>query len=81
MFKVALQCAIAVHSKLKIVVIDEAQDIIDAHRTRLFKAVQGMLRDGLLDEAFVLMADNRETVPQREGIAYFRMEAGKATRL
>ena len=81
MFRVALQCAIAVHSKLKIVVIDEAQDIIDAHRTRLFKAVQGMLRDGLLDEAFVLMADNRETVPVKEGIAYYRMEAGKATRL
>ena len=81
MFKVALQCAIAVHSKLKIVIIDEAQDIIDAHRTRLFKAVQGMLRDGLLDEAFVLMADNRETVPVKEGIAYYRMEAGKATRL
>ena len=81
MFKVALQCAIAVHSKLKIVVIDEAQDIIDAHRTRLFKAVQGMLRDGLLDEAFVIMADNRDTVPVKEGIAYFRMEAGKAVRL
>ena len=81
MFKVALQCAIAVHSKLKIVVIDEAQDIIDAHRTRLFKAVQGMLNSKMLDEAFVLMADNRETVPQREGIAYYRMDAGKATRL
>ena len=81
MFKVALQCAIAVHSKLKVVIIDEAQDIIDAHRTRLFKAVQGMLRDGLLDEAFVIMADNRDTVPVKEGIAYFRMEAGKAVRL
>ena len=81
MFNVALQCAIAVHSKLKIVVIDEAQDIIDAHRTRLFKAIQAMLNSKMLDEAFVLMADNRETVPQREGIAYYRMEAGKAVRL
>jgi hypothetical protein len=81
MFKVALQCAIAVHSKLKIVVIDEAQDIIDAHRTRLFKAVQGMLRDGLLDEAFIIMADNRDAVPAKEGIAYFRMTNGTATRL
>lgn len=81
MFKVALQCAIAVHSKLKIVIIDEAQDIIDAHRTRLFKSVQGMLRDGLLDQAYILLADNRDTVPVKEGIAYYRMEAGKATRL
>jgi len=81
MFRVALQCAIAVHSKLKIVVIDEAQDIIDAHRTRLFKAVQGMLRDGLLDEAFIIMADNRDTVPVKEGIAYYRMTNGTATRL
>ena len=81
MFKVALQCAIAVHSKLKIVVIDEAQDIIDAHRTRLFKAIQAMLNAKMLDEAFVLMADNRETVPQREGIAYYRMLNGKAERL
>lgn len=81
MFKTALQCAIAVHSKLKVVVIDEAQDIIDAHRTRLFKALQAMLKSQMLDEAFIIMADNRDTVPQHEGIAYYRMEAGKATRL
>lgn len=81
MFQVALQCAIAVHSKLKIVVIDEAQTLVDAHRTRLFKAIQSMLSSKMLDEAFVIMADNRETVPQREGIAYYRMEAGKAVRL
>jgi hypothetical protein len=81
MFQVALQCAIAVHSKLKIVVIDEAQTLVDAHRTRLFKAIQSMLSSKMLDEAFVIMADNRETVPQREGIAYYRMVAGKAVRL
>jgi hypothetical protein len=81
MFKAAIQCAIAVHSKLKIVVIDEAQGIIDAYRTRLFKAVIGMLNESLLEEAFILQADNRDTVPVKEGIAYFRMQNGTATRL
>ena len=81
MFNVALQCAIAVHSKLKIVVIDEVQTMIDAHRTRLFKAIQAMLNSKMLDEAFVIMADNRETVPVKEGVSYFRMVEGKATKL
>ena len=81
MFNVALQCAIAVHSKLKIVVIDEVQTLVDAHRTRLFKAIQSMLNSKMLDQAIVIQADNRETVPVKEGVAYYRMMAGKAARL
>jgi hypothetical protein len=81
MFKAALQCAIAVHSKLKIVAIDEVQTMIDDQRKMLFKAVDGMCKDGLLEKAFIIVADNRETVPSRAGVAYFRVQDGKVARL
>ena len=81
MFKVALQCAIAVHSKLKIVVVDEAQSMIDDQRARLFQAVNGMLQSKLLDQALIILADNRETAPSKPGVAYFRVQDGKVTRL
>ena len=81
MFKAALQCAIAVHSKLKIVAIDEAQTMIDDQRKRLFQAVDGMCKEGLLEKAFIILADNRETAPSRPGLAYFRVQDGKVSRM
>lgn len=81
MFKAALQCAIAVHSKLKIVAIDEAQTMIDDQRKLLFKAIDGMCKEGLLEKAFIILADNRETVPSRAGVAYYRVQDGKVARL
>jgi len=81
MFKAALQCAIAVHSKLKIVAIDEVQTMIDDQRKMLFKAIDGMCKEGLLEKAFIILADNRETVPSRAGVAYFRVQDGKVQRL
>lgn len=81
MFKAALQCAIAVHSKLKIVAIDEAQTMIDDQRKMLFKAIDGMCKEGLLEKAFIILADSRETVPSKVGVAYFRVADGKVSRL
>ena len=81
MFKVALQCAIAVHSKLKIVVVDEAQSMIDEQRARLFMAVNGMLQSKMLDCAFILLADNRETAPNKLGVGYYSVKNGTVTRL
>jgi DNA repair exonuclease SbcCD ATPase subunit len=81
MFKIALQCAIAVHSKLKIVAIDEAQVMIDDERKTLFRTLDGMCKDKLLDKAFLILADAREVVPSRAGMAYYRVEAGKVVRL
>jgi DNA repair exonuclease SbcCD ATPase subunit len=81
MFKAALQCAIAVHSKIKMVIVDEAQTMIDEQRVRLFKAIQGMLDEKLLDCAFVILADKRETAPSKPGVAYYRVQDGKVQRL
>lgn len=81
MFKVALQCAIAVHSKLKMVVVDEAQSMIDEQRARLFMAINGMLQSKMLDKAFIILADNRETAPSKPGVGYYRVAGGKVSRL
>lgn len=81
MFKAALQCSIAVHSKIKMVIVDEAQTMIDDQRVKLFKAIQGMLDEKLLDRAFIILADKRDSAPVRAEVAYFKVEDGKVTRL
>jgi DNA repair exonuclease SbcCD ATPase subunit len=80
-FGVALQCAIAVYSKIKLVVVDEAQTMVDSQRNRLFGSVKAMIDDGQLDQAFVILADNRTEAPHKAGVAYYRVAAGKVDRL
>jgi DNA repair exonuclease SbcCD ATPase subunit len=81
MFCAALQCAIAIHGKIKTVVIDEADTLVDAARNRLFKCVKGLLDAGHLDQAIILEASGLTEAPQKPGVAYYRVVDGKVVAL
>lgn len=82
MFGAALQCAIAVHSKIKLVVIDRADTFINGERNRLFGCLQALLADQTLDQAIVLVSDDRAEAPkQQSGVAFYRVADGKVVRL
>jgi len=80
-FLVALQCAIAVYSKIKMVLIDRADILIDAHRGKLFAGVKHLLDTGLLEKAFIFVADKRREAPKQEGVGFYLVEKGKVERL
>ena len=80
-FLVALQCAIAVYSKIKMVLIDKADILIDAHRGKLFAGVKHLLDTGLLEKAFIFVADKRHEAPKQEGVGFYLVEKGKVERL
>lgn len=81
MFSVALQTAIAHHSGIKIVAVDNADTFIEEERNRLFGCVSKLVADGVLQQAIVCVADSRTTAPQREGVVYYAAQAGKLVRL
>lgn len=81
MFKAGLQCAIAVHSKIKMVLIDAAERMLVANRITLFKALGAMIEAKLIEKAFVILADLRDTAPAKAGVAYYRVVDGKVSRL
>jgi myo-inositol-1-phosphate synthase len=80
-FLVALQCAIAVYSKIKMVLIDKADILIDSHRGKLFAGVKHLLDTGLLEKAFIFVADKRREAPKQEGVGFYLVEKGKVERL
>jgi hypothetical protein len=80
-FLVALQCAISVYSKIKMVLIDKADILIDAHRGKLFAGVKHLLDTGLLEKAFIFVADKRREAPKQEGVGFYLVEKGKVERL
>ena len=80
-FLVALQCAIAVYSKIKMVLIDKADILIDAHRGKLFAGVKHLLDTGMLEKAFIFVADKRREAPKQEGVGFYLVEKGKVERL
>lgn len=81
-FGVALQCAVAVYSKLKLVVIDKADTMVGAQRNRLFGCVKAMLDAGTLEQALVLVADESKEPPKaKAGVGYYQIRDGKITKL
>ena len=80
-FLVALQCAIAVYSKIKMVLIDKADILIDAHRGKLFAGVKHLLDTGILEKAFIFVADKRREAPKQDGVGFYLVEKGKVERL
>ena len=80
-FLVALQCAIAVYSEIKMVLIDKADILIDAHRGKLFAGVKHLLDTGMLEKAFIFVADKRREAPKQEGVGFYLVEKGKVERL
>jgi DNA repair exonuclease SbcCD ATPase subunit len=81
MFCAALQCAIAIHSKIKMVIIDEADTLVDQARAKLFGCVKGLLDSGQLDQAIILEASANTEFKARSGVGYYRVVDGKVENL
>jgi hypothetical protein len=80
-FGVALQSAIAVFSKIKIIMVDAADVMIGMKRNRLLGCIKLMLDNGTLDQAIVLLSDESRTAPQKAGTQFYFIENGKIERL
>jgi len=81
MFAVALQSAIALHAKIKMVVVDAADILVDVERGRLFGSLKKLLDAGMLDQAIVLVSDPAKTKIGKAGVATYWVEAGKVEKL
>jgi hypothetical protein len=82
-FGVALQAAIAVHGKIRMILVDRADTLINGERKKLFACLKGMLDAGTLDQAIVMVSDDTATAPEKvpAGVAYYRVADGKVARL
>ena len=80
-FGVALQAAIAVHSKLRVILVDRADTMIAAQRNRLLGCIKAMLDNGTLEQAIVMLADTSRTVPEKTGVGFYFIENEKVVRL
>jgi hypothetical protein len=82
-FGVALQAAIAVHGKIRMILVDRADTLINGERKKLFACLKGMLDAGTLDQAIVMVSDDTATAPEKvpTGVAYYRVADGKVIRL
>jgi hypothetical protein len=80
-FAVALQTAIAVFSKIGVILVDAADVMIAQQRNRLLGTLKLLLDDGTLKQALVMIADTSREVPQKEGVAVYFVDDGKVERL
>ena len=80
-FGVALQSAIAVHSKLRMILVDRADTMVAAQRNRLLGCIKAMLDNGTLEQAIVMIADPSREVPKKAGCQFYFVEGGKIERL
>jgi DNA repair exonuclease SbcCD ATPase subunit len=81
MFSVALQTAIAVHGKIKMVVVDEGDTFVGPERGRLLGCLKKLLDAGTLDQALVFASETEQAKINKAGVATFWIEAGKVVAL
>lgn len=81
MFGVALQTAIAHHGKIKMVVIDKADTFLGDERKRLYSCLGQLIEGGYLEQAIVMVSDDRTDAPQRAGVVFYTAQAGKLVKL
>lgn len=81
MFGAALQCAIAFASKIRMVVIDRADVFVNSERGKLFKVLRSMISQDMLDQAIVLVSDDKSDAPQVNGVAFYQVANGQIERL
>ena len=81
-FAIALQCAIAIQSKIRCVVIDDGDVLVDADRIKLFQVVQWLIEANQLEQAIIILADGKTDPPKnpQPGVAYYRVDDGKVER-
>jgi DNA repair exonuclease SbcCD ATPase subunit len=81
MFSVALQTAIAVHGKIRMVVVDEGDTFVGTERGRLLGCLKKLLDAGTLDQALVFASEVDKAKINKPGVATFWVEAGRVVAL
>lgn len=81
MFSVALQTAIAVHGKIRMVVVDEGDTFVGSERGRLLGCLKKLLDAGTLDQAVMFASEVDRTKIAKPGVATYWVEAGKVALL
>jgi hypothetical protein len=80
-FKCAFQCAVSIAAGIKMVVIDEVEQLGEDIRQALYKAVFDLIQDKQLDQAIMIGFSLDKTVPDAEhrapGSRYFYVEDGE----
>lgn len=79
MFSVALQTAIAVHGKIRMVVVDDGDTFVGPERGRLLRCLKKLLDAGTLDQALVFASEVDRTKIAKPGVATYWVEAGKVS--
>jgi hypothetical protein len=84
-FKAAFQCAVSIAAGIKMVVIDEVEEIGVDIRDKLYYRILDLIKDGLLDQAILIGFSLDKTIPPKEkrapGSRYFYVEDGTVTEL
>ena len=80
-FSVALQSAIAIQSKIRMIVIDEADTMIGTQRNKLFGSIKALVDSKALDQAIILLSDPSTEVPKKDGVGFYGICDGKIHRM
>lgn len=81
MFGAALQTAVAIHSNIRMVLIDKADTFVGAERKRLLGCVYKLTQGKMLDQAIVLESNESIEAPKQDGVAFYRTWDGKVEHL
>lgn len=82
-FKVAFQCAVSSAAGIKLVVIDETEELGEDVRQPLYRSVFQLIQEGALEQAILIGYSLDKTVPkpQAPGSSYWFVENGEVERL
>jgi hypothetical protein len=82
-FKAAFQCAVSIAAGIKLVVIDEVEEIGEDIRKNLYQKIFSLIQDKLLDQAILIgySLDKNLPKPQAPRSRYFFVEDGTVTEL
>lgn len=81
MFYAAFQCAVSVTAGIGFVVIDRVDTLLPDLRPVLYRKLYEMVKDGILEQILLLVADTSTAVPSLPNSAFFKIEEGVITRL
>ena len=78
LFKVAFQCAVSIAAGIKLVVIDEVEELGEDIRQSLYLTVFNLIKDGALEQAILIGYSLDKTVPNPKapGSKYYWVEDG-----
>lgn len=84
-FKRAFQCAVSIAAGIKLVVIDEMEELGEDIRGAMFQSVYSLIDEGLLEQAIMIGFSLDKTLPPKEkrapGSKYFFVEDGSVVEL